>query len=386
MKAKIMHARALLTFSVLFLVLTVMPALATSVIIPSDEELVIGARAIVRGQVLNVTSGFDKTHQGIFTYITLQVAQTYKGAFATNTIVIKEPGGTTRDSGSLIYGIPTFSIGEEVLLYLDTWPDGSLRVYQWFLGKFKITLNPSTGKPMLTRDVPTQRVDILGRSNAGTITDRAELDSYAGSLRTRIAAFQTAGRQHEARHFAKVGLLARPPELQSESGIAPIEHFVLINPNQPPRWFEPDSGQPVVFKINSTGAFSADAVNSVTAAMNAWSTVSGSAMRVVSGGSTGGCGLTLRDGENTVSFNNCDNYSAFSPPAGSTCSAGLAHAAESARADAMPASVRARRLAVMISLPGMQSCYRASLHPASAGGTDPWHDTIPRPDRRVRRP
>jgi hypothetical protein len=326
MKSKLSQALAPVFFFIFLLAVSVIPALATSVIIPSDEELVIGARAIVRGQVLNVTSGYDTTHRGIFTYITLQVAEVYKGAFATNTIVIKEPGGVTRDSGSLIYGIPTFAIGEEVLLYLDTWPDGSLRVYQWFLGKFNVTPNLSTGKPMLNRAVPTQRVDIIGRSNVGPITDRAELAEYATALRARISAKQVAGRQHEARHYTSVGLLARPPELLSSATNPPIEHFALINPNQPPRWFEPDSGQPVIFKINTSGAFNAQAVNDVIAAMSAWSSVSGSSIRVMNGGSTSGCGLTLRDGENTVSFNNCDNYSPFAPPAGSSCSGILAAA------------------------------------------------------------
>jgi hypothetical protein len=326
MKAKIKQSLALSLLCFSALALAVKPALATSVVIPSDEELVIGARAIVRGQVLNVSSAYDAAHNGIFTYITLQVAETYKGAFDTDTIVIKEPGGITRDFGSLIFGVPTFTVGEEVLLYLDTWPDGSLRVYQWFLGKFKITANLSTGKPMIMRDVPTQRVDILGRSSAGPITDRADLAAYATSLRARIATRKTAGRQQEARYYNNVTLRARPPELLTNGSTPPIQEFTLINPNQPPRWFEPDSGQPVVFKINPSGAFNAQAVNDVIAAMNAWSSVSGSAIRVVNGGSTSGCGLTLRDGENTISFNNCDNYSAFSPPAGSSCSGVLAAA------------------------------------------------------------
>jgi len=44
------------------------------------------------------------------------------------------------------------------------------------------------------------------------------------------------------------------------------------------------------------------------AAMNAWSTVPGCSLQVADGGTTEGCGLFLTDGENTISFNNCDGY------------------------------------------------------------------------------
>jgi hypothetical protein len=59
--------------------------------------------------------------------------------------------------------------------------------------------------------------------------------------------------------------------------------------------------------------------------MNAWSNVSGSSLRVINGGGTSTCGLLVTDGENTISFNNCDNYSPFSPPGGG-CSGILAAA------------------------------------------------------------
>lgn len=326
MKAKIWRNIALVQLCVCLLAAISSPIEATTVVLPSDEEMIVGSRAIVRGQVINISSGYDEAHKGIFTYITLKVTEVYKGALTTGTIILKEPGGVTRELGSLIYGVPTFTVGEEVLLFLDTWADGSLRVYQWFLGKFKITPNLSTGKPMVSREVPTSRIEIVGRSALGAITDRAELEVYVGMLRKLIPAKQVAARQQEASFYANVPLLTSPPELVSTANKTAIQQFTIINPTQPPRWFEPDTGQQVIFKINPTGAFNAQTINDVLAAMNAWSTTNGTAIRVVNGGNTAGCGLTLRDGENTVSFNNCDNYSAFAPPAGSSCSGILAAA------------------------------------------------------------
>ena len=47
-------------------------AAATTVIIPADDDLMIGARAIVRGRVLAVMCDFDQQGR-IYTYITLRV-------------------------------------------------------------------------------------------------------------------------------------------------------------------------------------------------------------------------------------------------------------------------------------------------------------------------
>lgn len=297
---------------------------ATSIVIPSDDELIIGARAIVRGNVTAVTSGYDDAHKSIFTYITLQVQEVFKGNITTSEIVIKEPGGVTGTRGSMIFGTPEFKVGEDVLLYLDTWADGSLRVHQWFLGKFTVNTNRANGKLTLARDAVSGNITVIGRSQAGPITDRADISSYSDMLRSRISATQKAAALHETKYFAGAELRARPAELTAESK-QPVQNFTLINGSYPPRWFEPDTGQPVVFKINSSGAPNSTIINDMTTVMNTWSSVSGSSLRVTNGGATSTCGLLVSDGENTISFNNCDNYSPFSPSGGG-CSGILAAA------------------------------------------------------------
>ena len=99
----------------------------------------------------------------------------------------------------------------------------------------------------------------------------------------------------------------------SVPGKTPLENFVLLNPSQPPRWFEPDSNQPVIFNINFAGAFTPSTASDVAAAMAAWSNVSGVSLRLQTGGSTSSCGLKT-DNVNAISFNNCDGY--FPAPSG----------------------------------------------------------------------
>ncbi len=305
--------------------LFLLTAFATSVVVPSDDEMVVGARAIIRGTVSSIVTRYDQQRQAVFTYITLRAHEVLKGQITSAEITLKEPGGVAGDRGTLVFGTPEFKPGENVLLFLDTWPDGSLRVYQWFLGKFNIAADSASGQVMVKREAAAVNVNVIGRS-AGAITDRTDLSSYLQMLRSRVAATRQQFLRHEARFYKNVAMRAAPLEMTGPSAQTPTPNFTFINPNTPPRWFEPDSNQPVVFKVNPAGAPNAQIVGDTNAAMSAWSNVGNSSLQVINGGSTSGCGLLTVDGENTISFNNCDNYSPFSPPPGQTCSGVLAAA------------------------------------------------------------
>jgi Matrixin len=288
------------------------PVQATTVIIPSDDELIIGSRAIVKGQVTFIGSSYDPNQRGFFTYITLRVTEVLKGQITTREVVLKEPGGTAGGFGSMFFGVPQFTVDEQVLVYLDSWQDGSLRVYQWFMGKFTIASDASSGQMITSRAPAEGGVSVLGRSAAGASTDRMEIGAYTTMIREHIAATRERGDEHEARNFRGIALRSMPREL-SVPGNTPLENFVLLNPSLPPRWFEPDSNQPVTFNINFAGAFTSSMASDVAAAMAAWSNVSGASLRLQTGGSTSSCGLN-RDNVNAISFNNCDGY--FPAPSG----------------------------------------------------------------------
>ncbi len=292
-------------------------SLATTVIIPSDDELIIGARAIVRAKVLAIETDFDQQQNRIYTYVTIKVQDVLKGQITQRKIVLKQPGGQYGSRGTIVFGAPEFFVGESDILYLDTWSDGSLRVHQMLLGKFAVTRDPDTGLFYAVRNSPDSSVRILGQSGTGPITNRMELSAYLGMVRDRVHANRRAAREFEARAYGGVPVLERPAGyiLGSQKGDLEVQ-FHLWNP--PTRWFEPDSGQSVVFKVNTDGA-PPQAENDAIAATNAWSSVEGCSLRVVEGGTTNTCGLFAIDGVNSISFNNCDGYFSGS----GTCSGGV---------------------------------------------------------------
>ncbi|HVG20029.1 MAG TPA: putative Ig domain-containing protein [Blastocatellia bacterium] len=286
-------------------------------IIPSDEDLIIGARAIIRGKVVSISSGPDDNQTEIYTYVTLRVEEVLKGEVTARNVVIKEPGGESGGRGQVVYGSPQFNAGEDVFLYLDTWPDGSLRVHQMCLGKFSIVQEQKTARSIVVRSRLWDAAEVVGKSSTGAITDEMESQAYAEMVRAKLAANLERARRFEAIHYGATPMLTYPPEYTAKATSQNIEpQFATFNPAS--CWFEAASGQPVVFLTNPDGAPYPDVADDIGAALNAWSTAPGVSLRLVGGVSTGQC-LSVA-GRNVITFNNCDGR--WSP--GPNCSGVLA--------------------------------------------------------------
>lgn len=321
----LMLPRALLLLSLA--ILTQVYVSASTVIIPSDQEMVIGSRAIIRGTVVSSLGGYDERYKSVFTYTILRLTRVLKGEVTPSSageIVIKEPGGIVGNLGSEIFGIPQFKAGEDVLLYLDTWPDGSLRVYQWFLGKYTITINAATGRELISRESADPRVSILGRSRLGPSTDQSDLAGFLGNVASLVQSLTLQSTLHEERYFRGTTLRAVPIEFMALRNTA-TPQYTIFNPYQPQRWFEADERSPVVFSLNPAQMPNPGIIDDIKASLEVWSNVSNSSIKLaLSKDRTSTCGLTSVDGVNTISFNNCDGYSSFSPSVSGGCSGVLA--------------------------------------------------------------
>lgn len=258
-------------------------------IVPTDSELVSESRAIVRGKVGRIEAQLDPATGMVNTFVALNVSQVFKGQLDGNVIVLRQPGGEVRGQGTRVWGMPAWSVGEDVLVYLDTWPDGALRTRHYFLGKFEISGNR-------IRRSAGDHVRLIERAvDPHEITHQASLNLYLSVLKTKVLALpdrSTKGR-----------LRATPPNYQPSLA----EPFTFLSPSTPVRWFEPDSGQPVVYKVNPQRAPNASAVEDVVASLGAWSAVPGSALRLVYGGQSF-APAGAADGENVVEFNNASGY------------------------------------------------------------------------------
>jgi Putative Ig domain/Matrixin/Ig-like domain from next to BRCA1 gene/FG-GAP-like repeat len=296
---------------------------ATTIVPMTDDDLMIGARVIVTGKILNIESSYDTQQDRIYTYVTVKVQEVLKGEISERRIVLKELGGQVGDRGLTIWGNPQFKRDERVLLYLDTWKDGSLRTYQMVLGKFTVVKDAVSGRDYYQRGEPDESTSLLRPQSLDNqpgqaITDRMEMNSYLAMVHQRLAANQERSEQFRQTYYANLPLNARPAEYKKIAGHGDIHAEWTYISSSHPRWFEPDSGQPVTFLVNPDGAPNPQIMDDVTAAMNCWGAVPGTSLRIVNGGSTGAC--REASGLNLILFNSCDGRWA----AGSSCSGVLA--------------------------------------------------------------
>jgi Putative Ig domain./Matrixin. len=280
----------------------------------ADDDLITGARAIVIGKVLSLACRLDAEQDRIFTYVTLNVEETLKGEINERRIVLKEEGGEVAGQGSIIFGTPQFARGERVLLYLDTWRDGSLRVHQMSFGKLTIVEDSASGQPSVVRadtgcEVMIEQAARHHHSHT-SLADHMQLADYRRMVRARLAANWERAQAFEAANYAEIPMLAQPREYDRALSRGEMQpQFILLYPVKSVRWFTPDDNQPVVFYVNPDAAPNPQVIDDVGAAMNAWSNVQGCTLRVVSGGARNVC--ASQRNLNAITFNNCDNR--FSP-------------------------------------------------------------------------
>jgi len=282
----------------------------------SDDDLIVGARAIVIGRVLATACRLDTDEDRIFTYVTLRVEETLKGEISTRRIVLKEEGGEVEGQGSVIFGTPQFSRGERVFVYLDTRLDGSLRVHQMSFGKLSVIEDLDNGRQTVVRSKPGCGA-LVKRAARHTHSfdspsDSAELSDYIRVVRARLEANSARSQAFQLEHYREVPMLAQPHEYERATSKGEVHpQFKLLYPVKSVRWFETDNNQPIVFYINPEGAPNPQVVDDVGAAMIAWSNVAGCTLRLVNGGARNVC--STQRTVNAISFNNCDGR--FSPSA-----------------------------------------------------------------------
>lgn len=118
--------------------------LAVALAGPADvASLTTAADVVVRARVVRLTSAWvDGTPASglIATTVELQPTEWWKRAAQTGTLSVRVPGGVVGDLGQLSPGAPSFTEGEEVVVFLRRLaPRQHLySVERWSLGKFSV--------------------------------------------------------------------------------------------------------------------------------------------------------------------------------------------------------------------------------------------------------
>jgi hypothetical protein len=138
--------------SVAALLLLVGPAGATTIVRLSVEEMTGRATHVVHGVVSSVVSSRAPSGR-VFTYVTLSVQSSPKGD-AGDEVTFVQLGGRIGNESSGFVGAPTFTVGEEIVVFLlKMTPRDALDgdVDLWLLGlgqgKWSVARDPAGGTP-----------------------------------------------------------------------------------------------------------------------------------------------------------------------------------------------------------------------------------------------
>lgn len=123
-------------------------ALATTAQKLSLEQLVREADLVLRGTVREVSSQEAKDRFTILTTVVVTMEEQWKGPKAS-TVILRQPGGTAGEISQRVMGLPEFSVGEELILFLKKQKDGHYVTVGEKQGKFRIRSNAQTGTRMV---------------------------------------------------------------------------------------------------------------------------------------------------------------------------------------------------------------------------------------------
>lgn len=208
------------------------PLLASTRLV-SDEALAATSTAAVRGRVVAVDARWDGAVNAIYTYVTLDVRQTWGLAESTRRVVLKQLGGRVGDVELEIGGQARFTSGEDVLVFLEVRPrDGTLYVSGLEQGKWAVKDDTQVGTPAaerLSTAAAFQRPGLSERQSVEVLEQRAATVGALAARRLHII----------------------PPEIVSAGPAAPA--WMHLVAGTPARWHEADSGEPVYIDTESGG-------------------------------------------------------------------------------------------------------------------------------------
>ena len=274
--------------------------LATTIVPMTDEDLAVSVRAIVEGTVLRSEAVLDRDRGEVFTYVTVDVDRVLKGSVVPGPLVFKQFGGMTAHEVSFAPDTPEFRAGTRVLLFLNTDSNGVLRVAQFSLGAYRVETDPATGIETAARYFPQSAAESDLRRSA-PMTDIAPLSEFVGSIESILATNPGRVAEFDTLH-ADVPVVQSPPEYPARRAAADstTPSFSFLPPGF--RWFESDTGGAVMMRVNLNKAPTPSrGVDESKLGLEAWSSVTGSAMRMALVGQTK-AGGRVKDGVSSISF------------------------------------------------------------------------------------
>ncbi|HWR83091.1 MAG TPA: hypothetical protein VN285_07300 [Candidatus Deferrimicrobium sp.] len=110
------------------------------------------AQAIVIGTITDVSYFQASDRNQIYTRVTMDVRESLKGS-QSGTISFTQLGGVIGDRRVSVSGFPVFVVDQELLLFLNDDPSGTISTVGLGQGKFNVLVDQATGEKKVVNDV-----------------------------------------------------------------------------------------------------------------------------------------------------------------------------------------------------------------------------------------
>jgi PKD repeat protein len=276
-------------------ILAVFQAQATTIVMPTDEQLVAKTPLIVVGTVV----GSEAVERGgqIWTETILNVEQSLKGS-SGKSITVREVGGVIGDRITKIFGAPEYQAGERVMAFLTPTPRGDYQTMDLFVGKFS-EARTASGQRLWTRHDEAQDVLLLDSAFKPIPSRNVERDADGFE---RFITRSVAGQKAPANYGVGNPVLARP---QQATHSRFTDNFTLISEPTIYRWFAFDNGGSALwYSYGTQPGYSGGGVNEIKTAMNVWTGYASAKINYQYAGAEQTHGsLSATNGVNEVLFN-----------------------------------------------------------------------------------
>jgi fibronectin type III domain protein len=275
---------------ILLLTLSASPALGTTIVLGTDEELFDQAALVADGTVLSVApdpSGRPATEYRV------RVERTVKGRAPAGDLIVRVPGGVGADGWRLtVWGAPRLQPGERTLLFLDPGPDGVFGPLHLAMGAFHEVWEGN--RRLALRDFA--EVQDVSSGEAAPAHDRArDFQGFVDWLADRAA-----GIQRPADYFAA------GPVSGLQRNAAKFNYLGGFKQ----RWLEFDQGISIGWRVQKAGqqGLAGGGFAELVIAIQAWNDDAATNIRYRwDGTTTRKAGFTKFDGVNAIIFEDPNN-------------------------------------------------------------------------------
>jgi PKD repeat protein len=296
------------------LLLLASAASATTIVLPTDDQLIGKSPVIVEGTV--ISSGPVLRGGGIWTETKLAVDRTLKGDVA-GELTIREVGGEIDGRITKIYGSPVYETGERVMAFLTPTPRGDYQTMDLFVGKFS-EVRALNGRRFLVRDDTAGDVILLDASLQPIETQNVQRDATAFES---YVTDRVAGRDGVKTYGVANPALDRNRSSSAMSTRVIKPQFTLIEEGTVYRWNAFDNGGSARWYSGGTQpGYPGGGITEIQTAMNTWNGYTAAKINYTySGAITGAAGgLSGPNGTNEILFNdpNAEISGSYNPSTG----------------------------------------------------------------------